>query len=199
MDGFERRRERKKEAIRQSAFDLFSKYGIQKTSIEEIAGKANVSQVTIYNYFGSKDELTLDVIKTFTERIFAEYVKTLDSELPFREKLEWIIEREMNVAETLSHDFIVSIMEDSPEIQAYYQQFTEETAMPFMIKLVDEGKAAGYIDHNLSHEMILFYINMYYRELMRHPELYNDEKKKTQFTKETLQLFFYGLMGKERR
>lgn len=198
MDGFERRRERKKEAIRQAAFELFSKYGIQKASIEEIAGKANVSQVTIYNYFGSKDELTFDVIQTFTENIFDEYEEILKSDLSFQEKLERIMEKEMEVAGKFSTDFMGSIME-TPEIQQYFETFTEERGLPFMIQFANEGKAAGYIDPTLSDEMILFYIDMYYQQLIRHPELYNDEEKRTKFVKETLQLFFYGLVGKEGR
>jgi AcrR family transcriptional regulator len=62
LDGFQRRRELKKSHILQAALALFMEFGIQKVSIKEIAAKANVSQVTIYNYFGGKDQLVHDVI-----------------------------------------------------------------------------------------------------------------------------------------
>ena len=57
MDGFEKRREQKKKDILKAALSLFQQYGVQKVTISEIAKKANVSQVTIYNYFESKDNL----------------------------------------------------------------------------------------------------------------------------------------------
>jgi AcrR family transcriptional regulator len=53
MNGFERRKKRKRENICRAAFELFCTLGMQKTKIAQIAKKADVSQVTIYNYFGS--------------------------------------------------------------------------------------------------------------------------------------------------
>ena len=62
MDRFERRKEQKKSNIRQAALELFKTYGFKKVSISDIAHKAGVSPVTIYNHFGSKDELVRDVV-----------------------------------------------------------------------------------------------------------------------------------------
>ncbi len=57
MNGFERRRELKKKSILQAAYDLFSARGIKDVGIAEIAQKAAVSQVSIYNFFDSKENL----------------------------------------------------------------------------------------------------------------------------------------------
>lgn len=199
MDGFERRRQAKMENIRQAAFELLNQYGIQKVSVEEIAKKANVSQVTIYNYFGSKDHLVFDVVKTFTESIFEEYQNISKQTIPFKTKLEMMIEQEMNVAETISPELFMSLLNSNPDIQQYYAEFTEKQAMPLFFGFVQEGKREGYIDDSLTEETIAFYFQMYYKEMMAHPELYRDEGKKRKFTKEILQLFFYGLVGKEDR
>ena len=56
LNGFERVKE-KKRAIKEAAFVLFSERGFNEVKIEHIAKEANVSQVTIYNHFGSKDAL----------------------------------------------------------------------------------------------------------------------------------------------
>lgn len=50
------------QSILQTAIELFSVWGIKAVSIAEIAQKANVSQVSIYNFFGSKDNLAKQVI-----------------------------------------------------------------------------------------------------------------------------------------
>ena len=72
MDGFERRKEQSKEDIRRAAEELFSKFGADKVSVNDIARKAGVSQATIYNNFGSKDELVPDSA-AYTKRDFVVY------------------------------------------------------------------------------------------------------------------------------
>ncbi|WP_223869225.1 TetR/AcrR family transcriptional regulator, partial [Bacillus anthracis] len=53
LNGFEKVKEKKKRAIKEAAFLLFSERGFNEVKIEHIAKEANVSQVTIYNHFGS--------------------------------------------------------------------------------------------------------------------------------------------------
>ena len=69
MDGFERRKEQSKEDIRRAAEELFSRFGADKVSVNDIARKAGVSQATIYNNFGSKDELVHDYRKSIVDGI----------------------------------------------------------------------------------------------------------------------------------
>jgi AcrR family transcriptional regulator len=42
MDGFERRKEQKKESIIRAALDLFMQHGFKKVSVNDVAVKANV-------------------------------------------------------------------------------------------------------------------------------------------------------------
>ena len=90
-DGFERRKERKKESIRRAATELFQVHGFNKVSIGDIARKANVSHVTIYNHFGSKEELVRDIIKTVSLELAARMREIIDSDMPFLEKLNLLI------------------------------------------------------------------------------------------------------------
>lgn len=78
MNGFERRTMLKKKNICKAAFELFSTFGVQKTNIAQIAKKANVSQVTIYNYFGSKENLLKESIKDFLEEKLKQYERLLE-------------------------------------------------------------------------------------------------------------------------
>ena len=91
MDGFEKRREQKKRDILNAALALFMEYGLQKVSITEIAKKANVSQVTIYNYFESKENLVRLVFKFYVDQIWDEQKHLLVNDLPFNEKIKKII------------------------------------------------------------------------------------------------------------
>lgn len=46
-----------KERIIQSAIECFSKYGLDKTTMEEVAQKADLSKGTLYLYFKGKEDL----------------------------------------------------------------------------------------------------------------------------------------------
>ena len=91
MDGFQRRKEEKQARIYQAALELFGKYGVKNVKISEIAAKADVSPVTIYNYYGSKDGLLRQVIFQFIVEKGEEYSALIHKDIPFPEKIEKII------------------------------------------------------------------------------------------------------------
>ncbi|PAM95610.1 TetR family transcriptional regulator, partial [Flavobacterium sp. IR1] len=99
MDGFERRREQKKQQILGAALELFMEYGIQKVSISEIAKKANVSQVTIYNYFESKHNLIHEVFIYYVDQASAQFDQPVFSDIPFPEQIKKLIFNKKEVAE----------------------------------------------------------------------------------------------------
>jgi len=53
----------KLESIISVARSLFARYGLRKTSLEEVARLARVAKGTIYNYFGSKDRVYMEVLR----------------------------------------------------------------------------------------------------------------------------------------
>ena len=53
----------KVESILDSATKMFGRYGIQKTTLSEVASLARVAKATIYNYFGNKDQVYLEVLQ----------------------------------------------------------------------------------------------------------------------------------------
>jgi AcrR family transcriptional regulator len=46
-----------------TAYDLFSRHGIQATGIDRIVAEAQVAKMTLYRHFASKDELVLAVFE----------------------------------------------------------------------------------------------------------------------------------------
>jgi AcrR family transcriptional regulator len=194
MDGFERRRERKKENIRQAAFELFSAHGVQKVSVAEIAKKAKVSQVTIYNYFGSKDDLMRDVVSVLLNKRLKEDTQAIESNLPFPEKIEAFISEKTGDIASLNPDFLKSIMSEDPIIRQIAEDFTKNKFIPLMLRLIEKGKEEGYIHHNISNEAILRYMNMFRRGKQSDELL--DFEDNPQLIKELATLFFYGVLGK---
>ena len=68
-------KQEKVKSILDTARSLFAKYGIRKTSLQDVAGMARVAKATIHNYFGSKDQVYLEVLNleanTIIEKISA--------------------------------------------------------------------------------------------------------------------------------
>ena len=56
-------KEEKVESILNTAKKMFGRYGLKKTTLDEIARMARVAKATIYNYFGSKDHVYLEVLR----------------------------------------------------------------------------------------------------------------------------------------
>lgn len=65
----------KKESILSTARKLFMHYGVQKTNIEEIARLAKVAKATVYNYFGGKEQILVEVL----ERELSDFIIHLSS------------------------------------------------------------------------------------------------------------------------
>ncbi len=69
----ERKRDRTRRAIESAALDLFETQGFDNTTVEQIAGRAEISPATFFRYFGSKEEaLFLDEKETL--RALVEHV-----------------------------------------------------------------------------------------------------------------------------
>ena len=122
MDGFERRKTQKKDSIRRAALELFQTYGFQKVSINEIAQRAGVSQVTIYNHFGSKEGVVRDVLKWHMLNIFERYKSEMEGELPFMEKLENIVFDKTQLASQFQGELLQTMMQDDPELRDFVEE-----------------------------------------------------------------------------
>ena len=64
-------RKNKKQIIREAALHCFSEGGLHKTSISQIAKKANVSKGLIYNYYESKEAMVHDIVEDIFSRVFS--------------------------------------------------------------------------------------------------------------------------------
>lgn len=195
MNGFERRKEVKKKNILEAALALFLKQGIVKVPVAEIAKQANVSQVTIYNYFENKDNLIREVIIFYVDEIWKDYERLLNSELSFPEKLKKVIFDKRLIAGEINEDFFNYFMLEYSSDDNYIMKFYTETALPSFLKLFEEGKEQGYVDKNISDEAILFYIQMFADYMRR-----NDTADAIlPITEDLTKLFFYGVAGKSAR
>ncbi|WP_062353655.1 TetR/AcrR family transcriptional regulator [Bacillus kwashiorkori] len=192
MDGFARRREMKKQNILDAALQLFMEYGVQKVSIAEIAKNATVSQVTIYNYFESKDNLVQEVFKYYVDQIWQEQKRLLQSDLPFSKKLKRIMFGKTQISYGLNEKFFQDLMKDYASGQSYISEIYENEALPMLVAFFNEGKQQGIVDSTISVEAILIFMQMF-TEFMQKEEV---ASQLLPYTEELTKLFFYGIVGR---
>lgn len=184
---YEIRTNQKKNAIIDSAKNLFLEKGFASTSIKEIASVAHVSQVSIYNYFGSKDSLVIECVKSIVQETIDKAYTLLDTELPYLEKLSAalslcttdinvLLSAYLSTSATADENFMKLISDGVHVLQTdLYTQY------------IEAGKNAGYIDSFIPTALILKYISAV-NTINISPENYKEEVNHIH------QLFLHGII-----
>lgn len=160
MNGFEKRRERKKKDILDSAGVLFFKKGFKDTSVEEISALAAVSPVSVYNFFGTKANLYVKTIEAAFNAAMDAYEKILESENNFQEKLLAFLRYKVTSRTNMSPDYFTSADISNPAVRSVLEKMKEKRVIPFFRRLVDEGKKEGAIDGAITESSVILYLNI---------------------------------------
>ena len=195
MDGFERRKEQKKESIRRAAIELFQNHGFKKVSISDIAERADVSQVTIYNHFGSKEELIRDVLQWYSMMLLARYKSIMESDRPYLEKLEEIVFDKSEVVSQFQGELIQTWMQNDPNMQEFMNNLYANHVMPIARNFFNEGLQQGHIDRKFSLETIMVYFEIIRQGIFNTPEISERAQSNPGLMKELIRLVTYGLNG----
>lgn len=81
----------KVESILTMARLMFDKYGVQKTNMDEIASLAKVAKATIYHYFGSKEQVYMEVLSREVSNIAIRLTEAVEQATSPVEKLRAFI------------------------------------------------------------------------------------------------------------
>lgn len=197
MNGFERRKEQKKESIRRAALELFHAYGFRKVSISDIAHRAGVSQVTIYNHFGSKDELVHDIVKTVFQDYMEKYRTIIKGEKSFTEKLEIIVFEKTELASHYQGEWMQTVVQSYPEIQQFIETIWQQEVNQLMFDFFEEGKKQGYVNPELSQEALLLYFEIWRKGILASPSLIANIDNSEKLMRDLISLSLYGLVGEK--
>ena len=194
MDGFERRKEQSKEDIRRAAKELFSRFGADKETVNDIARKAGVSQATIYNNFGSKDELVKEYRHSIIRIVAARFRSIAVWKKTWFEKFATMTQSWIDIA-----DKYKLAMEGGWPAQETGEIAAVRTELESAFKdFLKEGRAQGSLRHDVSDEAILSYIRLFQQAINNNPEIHDRIQKDDKFYQELLSLFIYGISGKKK-
>jgi len=158
MTKYEIRTNQKKAAIIEAAKELFSSKGFINVSIKEIADKAHVSQVSIYNYFGSKEALVGEYITQLMENTLQSAHEILQKPMDFKTKIIKALSLcNTELSLTLNEYFSPQALEDQTFIRLVYESINEKKLDLFR-EYIEMGKKEGIIPPLLSTSTILSHI-----------------------------------------
>lgn len=193
MDGFEKRRNDKKTMILQTALELFDKYGFEKVTVTEIAEKAHVSKVSIYNFFESKDNLRRIIVKNILDESLDETKALVEKDCNFIDKMREYLENRIIYENRYDMEFFFDAVESDPVLRQYLNDFNIENKR-LISCLIKEGKKIGYFSADISDTAIEIYIDIFYNYFLHNRKIRPTLERSPKLAEEINLLFLDGLI-----
>lgn len=194
MNQYQKTTEKKKQAIIQAALHLFKEKGFKETSIKSIAEVAEVSPVSIYNYFGSKDNLVALCVNDLFEEITQQAEDILKSNLAFNTKLDQALDLCQEKMSQQISDYFQDKTVSDPAFSSLLTKAITAKKRDIYRTYIHLGKEEGLIAEDLSTELILnvmYALNSVGNQLAHSDNLETD-------VKQIHQIFLYGILGKKK-
>lgn len=103
-----------RERILEAAYECVARYGLGKTTVEDVTRAARVSRATVYRYFpGGRDQLVREVIAWETGRFFGRLAEAVAGAGDFAGLLEEALVFAHRAIE--EHEVLQKILETEPE------------------------------------------------------------------------------------
>jgi len=153
--------ERKKteQKIFEAATELFLKKGVDRTSVRDIAAKANINLALLNYYFRSKENLFNTIFAKLMQENSKKLIEILDSDMSLKEKIEnYVVEYiDMLLENPLLVSFVMSILhrswDEKPKMDGFNYLYSTEK---FTKQLSDESRKGNIKKINPTH----FFVDM---------------------------------------
>ena len=192
MNQYQKTTEKKKQAIIQAALHLFKEKGFKETSIKSIAEVAEVSPVSIYNYFGGKDNLVALCVNDLFEEVTQQAEDILNSNLDFKTKLNQAFSLCQEKMSRQISDYFQDKMVKEPTFSTLLVKAITAKKRDIYRAYIELGKEEGAIAEDLSTELIL---NVMDALNSMGNQLDNSDNLETE-VEQIHQIFLYGIFGK---
>ncbi len=162
----EQQKEMRKQAISQAAVALFATQGYQDTTIEQIAREARVSVPTVFKYFGSKQEIVLEMLNPEDPRALSEASELM---MEFSDPLDALCHLEQLLIEHALKELPAAIWREvlppiliggNNTFSARYREMNE-SLLTEISALLRKLQAAGKLRADLDVDLAAYLLNDY--------------------------------------
>src|SRR5690606_20423438 len=116
-----------KECIKDSAKELFRRYGYNKTNVNEIAKNAKVAKATIYKYFESKEMVLHAILMDYIRKSVKELITSSSQDLNLEAYLSSLILKVSKLSYTICNEFVGwDFIRESANAQEYLKTLSDD-------------------------------------------------------------------------
>ncbi len=194
MTEAETKKQRRLEILKEARI-LFARYGLKKTSMDDIAKAVGLVKTSLYYYFKSKEELFQAVIRHEGQIMINRLKQEVDRYRSPQKKLRaYVITKLEYFKELVNLDNLIRIstQEPLPLIEKERQNFFKEEKA--LVKDILEEGSRKNVFKVLNPELIAMIIIASVRSLERTILLYQDRRLSMSDYNAILDVFFYGVL-----
>ena len=163
-----------KERILTKAYELFTKFGFSKVTMQEIADSMGMSKKTLYKFFEGKEQIIREIIETkkcdidnYLEKLWA------DENLDFVEKITSMMNFIRTQLPNMRGPLFEDLKKNIPEIWTEINESRKRYIREKYSRLIREGIKKGSVRKDLDEEVVmLVYINAIHNILV--PEILSE-------------------------
>jgi len=136
----------KRDAILEAASKLFLEVGFGAASMDSIASAAQVSKQTVYNHFGSKEELFAAMVRVSCEEMtqaFAQAIKANDPEKALRAMAKLFVDVVFTPDKLAMHRILLAEIPRFPDLGRVYYQSGPAIIRKFLADYFTEQNRRG--------------------------------------------------------
>ncbi len=163
-----------KDRILHQSYELFSKFGFHKVTMQEIANSMGMSKKTLYKFFEGKEQIIREIIENkkcdidnYLEKLWA------DENLDFVEKISSMMNFIRTQLPNMRGPLFEDLKKNIPEIWTEINESRKKYIREKYSRLIKEGIKKGSVRKDLDEEVVmLVYINAIHNILV--PEILSE-------------------------
>ncbi|MGL4312450.1 MAG: TetR/AcrR family transcriptional regulator [Sphingomonas sp.] len=132
-------------AILDAAIDVFLEHGFANASMAEVAARARASKATIYNHFGSKEQLLAAIVDAMAQRIIDDH--GIDETIDIRTNLidfgRALLDLVLDPRTMALHRVVIAEAPRMPDIGPTYYQHGPQRTLDLLVAYLQRMTAAG--------------------------------------------------------
>lgn len=188
---------KKLQQITETAHTLFMRHGIKRVTIEEICRTATVSKMTFYKYFDNKNDLAISVLDSIFTKAEKHYRNIMAQDGSFSEKVKDIIKLKLEASKDVSTEMLQDLWNNPvPEVANYMKKRTQLSLKLFLDDMI-AAQNKGEIRQDINPHFILYFIGKM-QEIATDEKIIHMYETVQDFTSEIINLFFYGILTREK-
>lgn len=181
--------------LMEKAKELFIQFGYKAVSMDQIAEAAGISKATIYNYFPSKEELFVKVMRDIADEAYRDLDNHLNNTDGAIAKIDVLINFSMEKLNQFSLAFYRDIM-TNPYITSKIMAIKKQKAREIFENIIKTGIKNGEI-RDVDVEFLVTLLNIMIDGILNNfSDIINDKEQIKDFCEKFYDFLKYGLSNR---